>query len=53
MASPDPSAYRAARTFGEDAWNEGERRILKQFPPTAQINWADWKLRSDAFSGEN
>jgi hypothetical protein len=52
--------YRAVRSFGESAWNEnarlkaeGERRILKQFPPTAQINWADWKLRSDAFSEEN
>jgi hypothetical protein len=39
--------YRAVRSFGESAWNEnarlkaeGERRILKQFPPTAQINWA-------------
>ena len=51
--------YRAVRAFGEDAWNEnaqlkseGERRILKQFPPTAQINWADWKLRSGVFSDE-
>jgi hypothetical protein len=52
--------YYAVRAFGESAWNEnvrlraeGERRILKQFPPTAQINWAEWKLRSDVFSEEN
>jgi hypothetical protein len=49
--------YNAVRQFGEAAWNEnarlkadGERRILKQFPPTAQINWADWKQQSGVFS---
>jgi hypothetical protein len=49
--------YDAVRAFGESAWNEnarlkahGERRILKQFPPTAQINWTDWKQQSDVFS---
>jgi hypothetical protein len=52
--------YKAVRFFGEGAWNEnarlkadGERRILKRFPPTAQINWTDWKQRSDVFSNEN
>ena len=51
--------YKAVRFFGEGAWNEnarlkadGERRILKRFPPTAQINWTDWKQRSDVFSNE-
>ena len=49
--------YRAVRAFGEGAWNEnarlkagGERRILKRFPPTALINWSDWKQQSDVFS---
>jgi hypothetical protein len=52
--------YNAVRLFGEGAWSknarlkaDGERRILKRFPPTAQINWADWKQRSDVFSNEN
>jgi hypothetical protein len=52
--------YHSVRAFGEDAWNdnarlkaEGQRRVLKQFPPTAQINWAEWKLRSGVFSEEN
>ena len=51
--------YRGVRAFGEGAWNEnarlkveGERRILKQYPPTARINWTDWKQRSDVFSDE-
>jgi hypothetical protein len=49
--------YTAVRILGEDAWNEnarlktgGDRRILKSFPPTAQINWTDWKQQSDVFS---
>jgi len=49
--------YSAVRAFGESAWNEnarlkadGERRILKRFPLTAQINWIDWKQRWDVFS---
>jgi hypothetical protein len=44
--------YRGVRAFGERFWNEnarlkaeGERRILKQYPPTARINWTDWKQR--------
>jgi hypothetical protein len=51
--------YNAVRQFGESTWNEnahlkegGERRILKQFPPTAQMNWADWKQQSDVFSDD-
>jgi hypothetical protein len=49
--------YDAVRAFGESVWNEnarlkadGERRILKRVPPTALINWTDWKQRSDVFS---
>jgi hypothetical protein len=52
--------YRGVRVFGESSWNEnarlkanGERRILKQFPPTAQINWTDWKQRPGVFAEEN
>jgi hypothetical protein len=51
--------YRGVCAFWERFWNEnarlkaeGERRILKQYPPTARINWTDWKQRSDVFSDQ-
>jgi hypothetical protein len=51
--------YQAVRRFGGRPWEEnallrsqGEKRVLKEFPPTAGIRWADWKKKSDVFGSE-
>jgi hypothetical protein len=50
--------YDAVRSQGQRAWNanarlkaQGERRVLKEFPPKGKTRWADWKKRPDAFAG--
>jgi uncharacterized protein DUF1353 len=42
--------------FGLRAWNDnaaskarGDKRVLKEYPPTAAIAWADWKQRPNVF----
>jgi hypothetical protein len=42
--------YHAVRLAGESAWKEnarlkasGEKRIMKRYPPTGDITWAQWK----------
>jgi hypothetical protein len=51
--------YQAIRRFGGRAWDEnaklrteGEKRVLKGFPSSAGIRWADWKKKSDVFASE-
>jgi hypothetical protein len=48
--------YYAVRSFGQGSWDEnaklrgqGEKRILKIFPPNAGVSWNDWKKRADVF----
>ena len=50
--------YTAVRTFGNAAWQEnatlranGERRVLTKIPCDPVTLWADWKKRSEVFSG--
>lgn len=49
--------YQAIKFGGQTAWlanaklkNEGERRILKEFPPNPTIRWEDWKRKTDVFT---
>lgn len=42
--------FNAVRMFGGGAWDanksnkkSGERRVLKDFPPTAKVKWSEWK----------
>jgi len=46
----------AVRTFGKSAWDKnaslklnGERRILRRFPTSADTRWSDWKKEADVF----
>lgn len=46
--------YQAVRLLGADAWKanaqlkaQGEKRILKKYPPTGNITWAEWKRQHD------
>lgn len=48
--------YNAVRVFGERAWIDnltlrarGERRILKEPPPTVTTRWSDWRVRPELF----
>ncbi|MCY1346763.1 hypothetical protein D9M69_328570 [compost metagenome] len=50
------SIYAAVDNFGSGAWKKnatlkrnGERRIIKKLPPTANIKWTDWKLNMDIY----
>ncbi len=49
--------YQAVRFSGQAAWDEnvrlkaqGEKRVLKEYPPDARTRWTDWKKRSDVFT---
>ena len=49
--------YEAVVVAGRPAWDgnaklksQGEKRLLKKYPPTAKPAWADWKLQPDVFA---
>jgi hypothetical protein len=49
--------YTAVSLGGRQAWNEnkrlkaeGEKRILREYPPNAGITWEEWKKRPGVFS---
>jgi hypothetical protein len=46
----------AVRVFGDTAWNDntarrraGERRILREPPPSAMTKWSEWKAQPERF----
>ena len=48
--------YESVRRLGGRAWNtnarlrqNGEKRILREYPPNARITWQEWKKRPDVF----
>ena len=48
--------FEGVSVFGKVAWQsnaslklQGEKRILKKYPPNARTNWSDWKLMPDVF----
>lgn len=50
--------YQGVHLGGSSAWNEnarlrqnGEKRILKQFPDDPTVSWQDWKKRPGVFAG--
>ncbi|WP_316171111.1 DUF1353 domain-containing protein [Bradyrhizobium sp. SZCCHNRI1058] len=49
--------YRAVVAAGQSAWDknaalkqQGEKRILKKYPPNARVSWADWKRQPEVFA---
>ena len=49
--------YRAVQLFGGFAWDgnmkkkgDGEKRVLKKFPPTANISWEEWRKQPGVFA---
>jgi hypothetical protein len=51
--------YTAVRAAGQSAWDSnerlkanGERRLLKKFPDSATVSWAEWKKNPDVFADE-
>jgi hypothetical protein len=48
--------YQTVSQLGGRAWDDnarlraqGEKRVLKQYPPNARTSWADWKKVPDVF----
>lgn len=59
IPNPDRTLiYQGVRWGGSSSWNgnarlrqNGEKRILKQFPDNPTISWEDWKKRPEVFAG--
>lgn len=50
--------YQGVRLGGASSWSEnarlrqnGEKRILKQYPESPTMSWNEWKKRPDVFAG--
>lgn len=51
------SIWSAVRVFGVFSWKSnakaksaGEKRLLKQFPDSPTVKWADWRCQADVFA---